>query len=302
FIISAPCARPDIPASHWTQTSITYNVQRNKHILLKDSWWVILVGITPEGEIYAQLHQHVVPNIPLCLHSTNVGDDTYHMSWMHKFISKYGDQHFLTQIVPHRHYRLVLDTIGHKLQDFKCSKEVAKAVYDALLAHKAAYNAGILHCDISLVNIMIINGKEPYETGSMLIDWDLSKVINPQGKYSHASQYTHTGTWQFMVADLVQHSNVRHTFVHDLELAFWVLLWLMFSCMPNSWNTEDCSSFLNETMSPPVYCASSGRNKLFFMQSAHLLSDFSVTNNTILTNLLLTLKKTLSVQHQPCSE
>ena len=133
FIISAPCACPDIPTGRWTWTSIAYDVRRNKCVLLKDSWQVILEDITPEGEVYAKLHQHAVPNIPHCSHFTNVGDDTYHMSWTHKFVSKYGGQHVSVQIVPHRHYRLVLDTIGQKLQDFKCSKEVVKAVHAALL-------------------------------------------------------------------------------------------------------------------------------------------------------------------------
>jgi hypothetical protein len=134
FIISAPCACPDIPAGRWTWMSIAYDVRRNKCILLKDSWQVILEDITPEGEVYAKLHQHAVPNIPHCLHYTNVGADIYHTSRTHKFVGKYGTQHVSTQIVPHRHYCLVLDTIGRKLQDFKCSKEVVKAVHAALLS------------------------------------------------------------------------------------------------------------------------------------------------------------------------
>ena len=101
-----------------------------------------------------------------------------------------------------------------------------------------------------------------------------------------------------MAADLVQHSNIIHTFIHDLESAFWVILWLAFSHMSNLWSTEDRSSFLNETMSPWVYGDSSGRGKCFFSRDPHLLLDFSITNNTILTNLLLSLKKTLSVRYR----
>jgi hypothetical protein len=101
-----------------------------------------------------------------------------------------------------------------------------------------------------------------------------------------------------MAADLVQHSNIAHTFVHDLESAFWVILWVAFSYMSNSWSTEDCSSFLNETMSPRVYHASGGRSKLFFMQSDDSMSDFRVIKNTVLTDLLANLKRTLAVRHQ----
>jgi len=71
FIISTPCGQPDIPAGHWTQASIAYNVQMGKRVLLKDSWWVLLEGIKPEGEVYTLLHENAVPNIPYCLLACN---------------------------------------------------------------------------------------------------------------------------------------------------------------------------------------------------------------------------------------
>src|ERR1700677_1990886 len=109
--------------------SIAFDVQRTKHVLLKASWCVLMDDITPEGEVYARLHQHSVPHIPHCSCAGDVGDDTYHKSRTHEFVGKYGALHPLTRIVPHRHYRLVLDTIGRKLESFKCSKEMVKAVY-----------------------------------------------------------------------------------------------------------------------------------------------------------------------------
>ncbi|KAI9446709.1 hypothetical protein H4582DRAFT_1804615, partial [Lactarius indigo] len=98
YVICAPFSQPDIPAGCWTQTSITYDVQWRKHVLLKDSWRVLLDNVTPEGEIYARLHQHSVPNIPLCSRASDVGDDTYHKSQTHKFIGKYGGP---MQLTPH---------------------------------------------------------------------------------------------------------------------------------------------------------------------------------------------------------
>ncbi len=97
-----------------------------------------------------------------------------------------------------------------------------------------------------------------------------------------------------MVADLVQHSNIAHTFVHNLESTFWVIIWVAFSYMSNSWSAADHSSFLNETMSPRVYLTSGGRSKLFFMQSDDSMWDFHVDGNTVLTNLLVSLKKILA--------
>jgi hypothetical protein len=39
---------------------------------------------------------------------------------------------------------------------------------------------------------MITDSKEPDDTGGMLIDWDLCKVIDPQGEQCLAHQYTRT--------------------------------------------------------------------------------------------------------------
>jgi hypothetical protein len=76
YIICGPCAQPDIPVGRWTRASIAYDVRRKKRVLLKDSWRVLQDDIAPEGEVYAKLHQHDVPNIPYCSHAGDVGDDT----------------------------------------------------------------------------------------------------------------------------------------------------------------------------------------------------------------------------------
>ncbi|KAF8270304.1 hypothetical protein EI94DRAFT_1439202, partial [Lactarius quietus] len=204
-----------------------------KCVLLKDSWWVLLDDVTPEGEIYSRLHRHSVPNIPLCSCASNVGDDTHHKSRTHKFIVKSKPRPSL-HITSHRHYRLVLDDIGRKLQSFTRSWEMINVVHTSLvgtLTHPA-YKAGVLHRDISVGNIMIIDNENEREDlrGGMLIDWDLSKLVDPN-KSCTPHQYTCTGTWQFMAAALIKEANIAHTFVHDLESAFWVVLWMALSFM-----------------------------------------------------------------------
>ncbi|KAI9444414.1 hypothetical protein BJY52DRAFT_1194324 [Lactarius psammicola] len=295
YIIRGPYAQPDIPAGRWTRTSIAYDVRRKKRVLLKDSWRVLLEDITPEGEVYATLRQHSVPNIPLCSYAGDVGDGNYHKSRTHEFVSKCRGS---MQLTPHRHYRLVLDTIGRKLENFSRSWELVNAIHASLVAHEAACKVGVLHCDISVGNIMIVDDDEPNIKGGILIDWDLSKVINPPEERSMARQYTRTGTWQFMAADLVQRSSIPHAFVHDLESVFWVMFWIVISYMPSSWNEADRTSFLQETMSPRVYHNSGGRSKLFFMQTEDPIPGFSLDQNSILFDLLVSLKKTLAVRHR----
>jgi len=129
FIISGPRAQPDIrvPTGRWTRTSIAYDVQRNRRVLLKDSWRVLMEGIEPEGVTYARLNNHLVPNVPRCELAGDVGDEEYHRSLTHKFVNEYYPHPFALEFVPHRHHRLVLDHIGRKLEDFNNSKEMINA-------------------------------------------------------------------------------------------------------------------------------------------------------------------------------
>ncbi|KAH9953564.1 kinase-like domain-containing protein, partial [Russula dissimulans] len=220
-----------IPVGRWTRLSIAYDVEKGRPVFLKDSWRVLLKGIQAEGEIYRRLHDNNVPNIPPCLLSSDVGDDTYHASQTHEIVHEHITHHTYPEITSHRHYRIVLGVIGKQLENFDRSWEVVNAMHAALKAHEAAYNAGVLHRDISTGNILIAGPAEladrddqfkPKIEGRMLIDWDLSSIVND----SITHHYARTGTWQFLAADLVELSNVKQTYVHDLESFFWVLLWI----------------------------------------------------------------------------
>jgi Fungal protein kinase len=133
YIVRGPRAQPNIPAGRWTRTSIAYDVQTHGRVLLKDSWRVLLDDIQPEGAVYRTLEARLVPNIPRCLLSGDVGEDNYHRSQTDRFASKYWVHTCTQKVVPHRHYRLVLGTIGKKLHEFDNSRQVIKAVYDSLL-------------------------------------------------------------------------------------------------------------------------------------------------------------------------
>jgi len=80
YIICGPCAQPNIPVGCWTQMSIAYDVQRDKCVILKDSWCISLEDIMPEGDVYKMLHKGNIPNIPCCLILGDIGDDDFHCS------------------------------------------------------------------------------------------------------------------------------------------------------------------------------------------------------------------------------
>ena len=130
-------SQPDILAGCWTQTSVAYNVEREKHVLLKDSWQALLDDILPEGQIYAELHSQSVPNIPHCHQAGDIGNELYHTSRSHGFNPEPGMPYHSPYLVPHRHYRLVLDTIGQLLKTFNHSWELVKAVHEALISEFA---------------------------------------------------------------------------------------------------------------------------------------------------------------------
>ena len=218
FIIPRPEVRLDIPVGRWTRSSIAFDVDKQCRVYLKDSWRIRLDDIEPEGEIYHRLHRSNVPNIPPCLLSGDVGDDTHHQSRTHEVSHEYNPHHSYWKITVHRHYRIVLGAIGRPLEKFTHTQELVKAMHAALkgkitiflavslhnltyiTAHEAAYKSGVLHRDISPGNILIVDSDElPRDDqpkseidGGMLIDWDLSKFVSQDDRPSGIRQYTRT--------------------------------------------------------------------------------------------------------------
>ncbi|KAK3347631.1 kinase-like domain-containing protein, partial [Neurospora tetraspora] len=85
----------------------------------------------------------------------------------------------------------------------------------------------ILHRDISPNNIITTDPETADGFKGMLIDLDMAKARNsgPSG----ARQIT--GTIQFMAIEVLR--NINHTYRHDLESFFYVLLWM---CVRQSWS------------------------------------------------------------------
>jgi len=87
-----------------------------------------------------------------------------------------------------------------------------------LLGHRSLYqDAHILHRDISINNVLI----NPSTGGGFLVDLDLA--INPSRLTASGAPHR-TGTFDFMAIGV--HSGDQHTYRHDLESFFWLLLYL----------------------------------------------------------------------------
>ncbi|KAI4219804.1 MAG: hypothetical protein L6R40_008711 [Gallowayella cf. fulva] len=107
-------------------------------------------------------------------------------------------------------------------------RELLTTLRDAIKAHRSLYLKGnILHRDISENNIIITNPKESGGFTGMLIDLDLAKVLG-SGRSGARHQ---TGTMEFMAIEVLL--GIDHTYRHDLESFFYVLIWL---CARRGWN------------------------------------------------------------------
>jgi hypothetical protein len=133
YIIEAPSARPSLPIGRSTRTSIAYDVQRRRLVMMKDSWPVFVHDNMMEGRVYQQLNEALVQNTPICVDFSN-GDEcnsgtrTQHFtreSWLHE------DLAFSVSV--RRHHRLILDTVGRPLETFTSSKELVRAVRAAMI-------------------------------------------------------------------------------------------------------------------------------------------------------------------------
>jgi len=182
YIVCGPCAQPDIPVGRWTRTSIAYDVQRDKCVILKDSWRISLEDIMPEGDVYKMLHKGNVPNIPCCSMSGDIGDDDFHCSWTDKFVGKFVQHVLAPQLIPHRHYRLVLDMISQELQGFRHSWEMVTAVH-------AAVNG-------KLTNVAIFTMDSNYSSSlCCLPNWHSPPQLEPWQYNDHRPTGTQHQTW-----------------------------------------------------------------------------------------------------------
>jgi serine/threonine protein kinase len=103
------------------------------------------------------------------------------------------------------------------------------ALRDAIKARRSLLSkAKILHRDISENNIIITDPETADGFTGMLIDLDLAIVGDERTGGRHM-----TGTMEFMAIDVLR--GVEHTYRHDLESFFYVLLWM---CARRAWERE----------------------------------------------------------------
>ncbi|KAM3548089.1 hypothetical protein ARSEF4850_009621 [Beauveria asiatica] len=125
---------------------------------------------------------------------------------------------------------LVISPAGRVVSDFESVQELLEVLRDAIRAHQSLLIKGrILHRDISSNNIIITDTNKLGAFKGILIDLDLAKDQDRE----RSGARNQTGTMQFMAIQVLRGKD--HTYRHDLESFFYVLLWM---CARESWGKE----------------------------------------------------------------
>ncbi|KAF8340125.1 hypothetical protein F5887DRAFT_1228350 [Amanita rubescens] len=190
------------PTGRSTRTFCAFCKQSDKTAFLKDTWCIIIAGQLPKHQIYPRLHAKKM---------------------ISQEVAKIFSRDF-PKFRKFKHYRLALDDmIGRDLCAFSSVKALVKAIHNAAIAHDGAFfEADILHQDISVGNVIILNNG----TG-LLVDWDLCKIMNPESK-NEGHTIGCTGTWQFSVACVLfgYDHEPPHNHEDNLESFYHVLNWM----------------------------------------------------------------------------
>ncbi|KAG5945210.1 hypothetical protein E4U59_006223 [Claviceps monticola] len=124
------------------------------------------------------------------------------------------------------HRRLIVWDLGQPIYKASSRKVLLACLEKCIEGHWSLYKAGILHRDISIHNLMVReeSGKEGF-----IIALDLAIEMNRTNTVTDAaerSQRTRTDTRAFMAIGLLKPIAEKHSFLHDLESFFWVLVWI----------------------------------------------------------------------------
>ncbi|PHH73749.1 hypothetical protein CDD80_3607 [Ophiocordyceps camponoti-rufipedis] len=117
---------------------------------------------------------------------------------------------------------IVLSPAGRPLGQFTSLRELLGSLRDAIEAHRSLFmDAGILHRDISVDNVIITDPQVAEGMRGILIDLDLAKEVG-----SDVTGARHrTGASHFMSIEALRQSDAALTYRHDLEGFLYILLW-----------------------------------------------------------------------------
>ena len=106
------------------------------------------------------------------------------------------------------------------------------------------------------------------------------------------------GTWRFLSAELLLYPQIPHSFIHDIESAYFVLLSIGLEKMPTENQKQFASNILYDIMDARRYESGGGMQKYFFMTLPTALRNFKIPSNPKFGSLMRTLHGKLSSRYQ----
>ncbi|PFH44644.1 hypothetical protein AMATHDRAFT_11279 [Amanita thiersii Skay4041] len=155
------------------------------------------------------------------------------------------------------HCRTTLYPVGVPLVLFPSTKHLVSALTDAIKAHQALIDCGLLHRDISPHNVLLIDGDglrgflHDLDYCTYVKEWDkfANDDHNPAPNFgqlrSHIPENLRdmTGTYQFMAMGVLDRN--PHETKHDLESFFWLLVWLILRHTEYTQSLLSCSELFD---------------------------------------------------------
>ncbi|EIW53195.1 uncharacterized protein TRAVEDRAFT_52329 [Trametes versicolor FP-101664 SS1] len=239
FLVGRPCYRSDSMIGTATRAFMAYDIARHTVVFIKGCWRPDLgPNHLSEYEVYLKLLSGSPIHIPTLLGGGDVLDEAKRPQRTLITESRWEDTSS-----GRIHARLVFRDVCRPLESFRDTRELVSIVYDALQAHKVAWERhGVLHCDISVGNILILDvpnidsaahGLDTKVVG-LLCDWDgartRAEVVHPEAS---ESQLTRLGTWQFVSGGLLWYRRKPYLLSDDLESVYHVLNWCALKYLPH---------------------------------------------------------------------
>ncbi|KAI0727750.1 hypothetical protein C8Q72DRAFT_781077 [Fomitopsis betulina] len=228
FIVGRRYFTTNSPTGRGTKCYIAYDISSDRLVFLKDFWRPDVTSAQPEGSVLRELRSSGVRNVPTPLAAGDVRNsdmDEAQKTSTQAHLAR--DEKTKRRPATLIHYRLVVQEICRPLEDHDSPLTLTKAMLDALIAHRQAYELKkYLHRDLSNNNILLwyyldVNGE--LRVIGILNDWDLCKAAQYLDQVSRPGR---SGTWQFMSARLLRNPGKKHELADDLEALVHVLRWM----------------------------------------------------------------------------
>ncbi|KAF9530095.1 hypothetical protein CPB83DRAFT_851555 [Crepidotus variabilis] len=270
-----------------------YDLKAKAVRFLKDSWRSEM--LEKETAILAQLNEAKVPNVPKCVAGGDIYDQNhfpYHRTVTQKYVNADWRSGPLLPLEARVHHRILEDLILSSINDCKNAREMMLVLRDALLAHRRAYELGILHRDISDNNVLLVRKADDSVAG-VLADWDMAlkferdsaqNVIPPTTQ----RQRHRTGTWYFMSARLLRDGTQPHTLQDDLESFFHLALYLSIFWFPHTGAKSSLQEFTSNVFEQYRFSQGLGQfiggiDKVMMFSYRDHIGKIDFTSNTPLT-------------------